>query len=402
MTFKRLANPILIVGDNPSLSGGLSRICRDLATLCCTMPEFRVAVLGRGIGNRRMFPFKLYDYPEGQPHEGVQWGQDYIQHVWEDFSGGENGVIFSTDDPSRRHWFSNPTGLGQPLERFLGEGRNFQKWGYFPIDSTGPNGISLPTAAVDCLSKYDRVLVASQWGANVVRSSGVNTDWLPHGIWMDKFKEFALLDAALQATPLLPQWAYKSVVGCVMANQSRKDYPVAFECFARLKERYGYKFLAWLHTDQMVRYWNVYALAADYGVTDCLEVTTNLNDDQLALRYSSSDCTILPSGGEGFGYPIAESLSCGTGCIVTGYGAGCELVTPHCWVDPVAYRVDTAYNSRRAVNRGRSFAELAIQQIDAKRSDWDFKSSEYRKTVEHLDWKVLQEPWMRWLREGLK
>ena len=64
MKFATLSNPIMFVGDNPSLPGGLSRICRDLATLTATMPEYRVAVLGRGLGQRRKFPFTLYDFGE--------------------------------------------------------------------------------------------------------------------------------------------------------------------------------------------------------------------------------------------------------------------------------------------------------------------------------------------------
>jgi len=40
-------------------------------------------------------------------------------------------------------------------------------------------------------------------------------------------------------------------------------------------------------------------------------------DEQLAIMYSGSDCHILPSGGEGFGMTLLESMACGTPCIVT-------------------------------------------------------------------------------------
>ena len=136
MKFQTLNNPILIVGDNPSLPTGLARSGRDIATLCCTMPEFRVGYLGRGLGQNSKLPFIVYDFPESG-----QWGQDIIEQVWNDFSDGENGIILTTDDPSRRHWFANPVGLSDSLQKFLGPGRSFQKWGYFPIDSVGPNKI---------------------------------------------------------------------------------------------------------------------------------------------------------------------------------------------------------------------------------------------------------------------
>src|SRR5690242_6353068 len=99
LKFKPLSTPILIVGDNPALPGGLSRIGRDLATLLQTMPEFRVGYLGRGEGSRRNFPFALYPYSE--EHE---WGQKVLREVWWDFAGSEDGLVLTTDDPSRRTW----------------------------------------------------------------------------------------------------------------------------------------------------------------------------------------------------------------------------------------------------------------------------------------------------------
>lgn len=392
MNFKPLSNPLLIVGDNPALSGGLSRICRDLATLCCTMPQFRVAVLGRGIGNRRKFPFLLYDYPESG-----QWGEDYIQQVWEDFACNDYGIILTTDDPSRRHWFANPVGLPIDLACFLGESRTFQKWGYFPIDSTGPNPERLSLAARDCLSRYDRVLTASEWGCNLVRAGGTEANWLPHGIFTKTFRV-----RPRQDRELLDWGQHHIVVGSVMANQARKDYPNLFDIILRLKEEYGTLFRAWLHTDRLIGYWNIPALAADYGVGDCLEVTMGLNDDQLALRYSSCDCTVLPSHGEGFGYPIAESLSCGTAAVVTGYGAGSDLVAAGCTVGPRWYRIDTAHNVRRAVIYGGDFKTQIMEQIARKAEDWDHRGRELSATVEHLDWENLKHPWKRWLLEGLQ
>ncbi len=187
-----------------------------------------------------------------------------------------------------------------------------------------------------------------------------------------------------------------------MANQSRKDYPAAFECFAALKRHYGNKFKAWLHTDEMIRYWNVPALAAEYGVGDSIEVTTGLNDSQLALRYSACDCTVLPSAGEGFGFPVIESLACGTVCITTDYAGGSELVGEDCRVKPMCYRVDTQHCVRRAVLSGVAFAQAAIGQIEAKSQDWEYRSEQLAETVQHLEWGKLKHSWTRWMLEGLR
>lgn len=389
--FKSLSNPILILNDAPEQLSGLARIGRDLAGLLCTMPEFRVAYLGRGGMGRRKFAWTSYEYPVSG-----QWGEGYIAHAWNDFSGGEPGIIWSLWDLSRMMWFTHPQGLPDDLVKFLGPGRNFRKWAYTPIDSTGPDEQSLPAAMAATARGYDRLLAPSEWGANVLRRTAP-ADWIPHGIWTGMFHPRPKSDRALLG------WEDDSViVGCNMANQARKDWPVAFECAAILKQEFGNKFKFWAHTDAMVHYWSIYALAADYGLNDCLEVSLDLTDEQLSLRYALCDATMLPSAGEGFGYPIAESMACGTACVVTDYAAGQELVDEHWKVPAVAFRIDSLHNVRRAVLSGWGFASRVQHQIERKRGDWDYRGAEIRERVAHLDWDKLKHVWTKWLREGLR
>lgn len=384
-----LGFPLLICGDNPALPGGLSRSGRDIASLAATLPEFRVGYLGRGLGQRRKFPFQVYDYPESGG-----WGQEFLQPVWEDFSGGKDGIILTTDDPSRRGWFATSAQFPPGMEKFLGAGREFAKWGYFPIDSTGPNGQELGREALDSINGFDRVLAASEWGRDVcLRSGRKDADWLPHGLW-------PVFSPVPGARDLLGA-GDKVVVGCVMANQARKDWPVAFHTASLLKAEYGNRFHFWVHTDTMVRYWNLYALAADYGLGDCLEVTMGLQDAQLAARYSAADCTILPSGGEGFGFPIAESLACGTACVVADWGAGQELVSQECKIRPVTMRVGEG-NNLRAVLSGWGFANAVKREVELKRQDREFRGEQLQETVRHLYWDSLKGPWTKWLLGGLR
>jgi glycosyltransferase involved in cell wall biosynthesis len=388
--FKPLANPILVVSDAPELLSGIARDGRDLLTLLSSMPEFRVACLGRGGMGRRRFPWTSYQYPASG-----QWGEDYLAPAWNDFSGGENGVVLTIDDASRRLWFAQPVGMPAEMQRFLGSGRNFLKWGYFPVDSTGPNGKTLPIGMAAAIAGYDRVAAASEWGRHVLADSGrPDADWMPHGLWMDVWNPIP------DARKML-DWP-DIVVGCNMANQARKDWPAAFQCAADLRAHYGNRVLFWAHTDQVSHYWNLAALAADYAMADALEVTVNATDYQLAMRYSACDCTILPSGGEGFGYPIAESLACGTPCIVADYAAGPELVEEECRVQPIAYRVDTMHNVTRAVLSGHAFAQKAVGQIEKKREDCEGRVEELRASVEHLDWQKLQHVWRKWFLTGLR
>ena len=391
LSFKPLSNPILILNDAPDGLGGLARIGRDLASLLSTIPEFRVGYLGRGGIGKRKFPWTSYAYPESG-----QWGEQYIASVWSDFAGKDAGIIFSLWDLSRMLWFAQPQGLPGDLAKFLGSGRNFAKWAYTPVDSTGPDEERLPIGMQAAAQGYDRLLAASEWGAGVLQRTRSDADWMPHGIWMDKFQ------VKPDARVLLGWDADSVVVGCNMGNQARKDWPVAVETAMILRAEYGNKFKLWCHTDLMVGYWNLYALAADYGIGDCLEVTVDLSDEQLAQRYSACDCTILPSAGEGFGYPIAESMACGTACIATDYAAGQELVEDGCKVPPMAYRIDTQHNVRRAVLSGYGFASRAKEQIERKKEDGEWRGQEIVRRIEHLDWLKLAHPWKRWLLAGIK
>ena len=388
--FQPLSNPILILSDSAELLTGLARIGRDLATLLSSMPQFRVGYAGMHGRGRRRFPWAQYSFPD----DG-QFGAPYLPGFWHDFAGEEQGVILSAWDLSRMLWFGQPGGLGKDMESFLGDGRGFAKWGYVPLDSTGPDEDRLPTGVMAAAAGYDRLLAASQWGQGLLSRSGLQADWLPHGIWIDKFHPIP------DARKLLGWDDSAIVLGCNMSNQSRKDWAVAFECARQLRLEYGARFHFWAHTDVPVRYWNFYALAADYGVKDCLEVTLDQTDEQLALRYSACDSTILPSAGEGFGYPIAESMACGTPCIVTDYAAGQELVDEDARVPAMAYRVDTVHNVRRAVLSGYGFAARADLQIRGKREDAQGVKEQMVRKVEHLDWRKLQHPWKKWLLRGI-
>lgn len=395
MKFKQFANPILFLSDAPDQHTGLARIARDLATLTATSHRFRVGYLGRGsIGDRRM-PWTSYSYPA----DTGGWGEEYVANVWRNFSDGEDGIIFSNWDLSRLGWFLRPEHMREDIAAFLGPQRTFAKWIYTPVDSVGPNNTTLPVEMAHAAMGADRLIVPSEWAAGVVGRHRPDVEWLPHGIFTDTFHPIP------QAKQTLGIPASSIMIGCVMANQARKDWPAAMECAAALMQKYGSeRFGMWCHTDMELgghSYWNLLALAADYGVGGCVKITTNLTDHQLALHYSACDCTILPSACEGFGYPIAESMACGTAAVVTNYAAGQELVEEGCRVDPVAYRVDTQHNVKRAVLSGYGFAAKVEQQVELKKGDEEYRGEQLVELVRHLDWRKLKHQWLRWLHQGL-
>ncbi len=385
--------PIMLFGDNPALRTGLARIGRDLACRIARMPEFRVSFLGRGGTGSRQLPFTIYPFPET-----AQWGEALIEHVWADFSQNQHGVIMSIWDASRLLWFAQPdkNALGAPLYDFLTSGR-FQRWGYFPVDSSGP-GDRLTGSSCATIAAYERPLAYSIWGSQVMeRSIGKPVDWIPHGFNADTFqprdREAYRMGAGVKDVLL---------VGCVMANTPRKDWGLAFSTMAILKAKHP-NLHFWAHVDVMARSyaWDLDALIHDYRAADwtTVTITGSMSDKELSYAYSACDLTILPSLGEGFGYPIVESLGCGVPVVHGDYGGGAELLPDRSWlVQPIAWRLDTLYNALRPVFEPAHWVEAIERVLDAKPD-----AAYCRDSVLHLSWSALwPSTWQKWMLAGLK
>jgi glycosyltransferase involved in cell wall biosynthesis len=383
--------PILFLGDSPDLHTGLGRIGRDLAVLTSSLPEFRVGYLGRGGTGSRKFPIAQYTYCECG-----QWGQGNIEQVWNDFAGEEWGIIMSVWDPSRLLWFVHPNGMPKNTIDFLQSGR-FARWGYFAVDSVGVGG-KLTTATRSTIAGYDRPLGYGMWGAQVISESiGREVDWMPHGMnldrWVRRDRDAARMSMGFQKG--------ETWVGMIATNQARKDWGLAFSTISELRHRHkNLKF--WLHTDVMSRShaWNIDSLVHDFGLQDHVKVTLSggFTDTQLSYAYTACDVTMLASTGEGFGYPIVESLACGTPVVHGNYGGGAELVPSANWlVEPQAWRLEGIHNCVRPVYNPQDWATTIERVMDEKVSP-DF----CRQATSHLDWSILWPAcWQKWMKAGV-
>jgi|SRR6516165_5296152 glycosyltransferase involved in cell wall biosynthesis len=383
--------PILFLGDAPHLPTGLARIGRDLATHVSTLPQFRVGYLGRGGWGSSKLPFAQYYFPEY-----AQWGEGFLEPVWKDFAGEDRGILFSIWDASRLHWLASPNGIGGTLEELLRSNR-FVKWGYFPVDSRGV-GDRLTVMTRDTLSRYERVLAYGKFGAEqITASTGRECDWIPHGISTEVFTPRDRA-AARMSLGLKPEHL---VIGCVMANQARKDWGLAFAIIARLKIHYpSLKF--WAHVDVLDRHWDLRALVADFNLSPKDVIITlggQYNDYELSYCYSACDLTILPSLGEGFGYPVVESMACGIPCITGDYGGSPELIPDKSWlIEPVVERLDTLHNCLRPVFNPMDWV-AAVEAVLLAPKQPDV----HRAAVEHLDWRNLwPSTWRKWFEEGVR
>ena len=379
--------PILLLSDSPAIRSGLAKITRHLADLLSKMPEFRVGTLGRGLATSCHLPWPQYTYPEDS-----NWGQEHVRAAIEDLQAE---VVLTIMDASRIHWLTRPQYLpGGDLRTYLLQ-RRFKLWSYVPVDHMGPNG-GLSSFCADAIQGVDRPLAYSMFGAEVLRNTlQREVEWIPHGCNLDTFqpRDRTATRAGFQLNDT------HTVIGTVMTNQSRKDWGCAAATIAQLKKTIP-NLQWWICIDEMVRYWDLHALIVDYGLEKIALPLFGMNstDTMMSYYYSMCDLTILPTLGEGFGYPVVESLACGVPCITTNYAGSVELVPRKEWlVEPAAWRIDSQYNCVRPVTRPEDWV-TAIQTALASPAS----AEECRESVRFLDWPNLAPVWQKWLLEGLK
>jgi len=179
------------------------------------------------------------------------------------------------------------------------------------------------------------------------------------------------------------------LIGIVATNQVRKDWGLGIQAVAEVAKTRNV--VLWIHIDQLERHWSIPALLYDFGLQEKAIVTvTDYTDEQMAWAYSACDVTLGIGLGEGFGYPIFESLACGTPCIHGNYGGAAEHMPPWMLVNAEAERIEGPYNCIRRVYSPYEWRDK-ILQADKRRVE----------LPAHLDWNNLWPRWADWLKAGL-
>lgn len=400
--------PILFLSDSISTGSGLARIHRDLVTRTHEHMSdvFRVATAGwGGAGYSRKYSFPQYNLVTDN------WVCLNLPEIWHDFAGNEPGIIFTIWDAARLSWFSRPE-LSAELEnhpdlrKFL-TNPPFQKWIYAPVDAGGPNNrLTYPLG--QSLLGFDRILAYGKFGEDVIRntlgeqeSEKRHLTSLPHGIDCETFYPrnrqtsraffFSITGAANIFGKKELIKSDELLLGAVATNQSRKDMALLIETAAILSRQRPIRL--WLHTDILERTgcWSIPALLMDFGLIDRAVISLGyLPDDAMAKAYSACDVTVAP-GAEGFGFPIAESLACGTPVCHGSYGGGADLLPVEMTVDPIAFRYESIWACKRPVYRAADWADRISSFVGTETT----LQSKY-------DWVENWKKWEDWLREAAK
>lgn len=379
--------PLLILSDAPSGLSGLGRITRELCHRIAAnlSDKFRLATLGYGgVGSQNM-PWQQYSMCGDPPSRG--WFVPELYLAWQDWAGGEPGVVLTIWDASRMAWLVEPEACPDPSIRQWLQNRPFQIWGYWPIDAAGVHG--MPNGYAQVMRKYDRNLAYSEWARGLMKEEGICAEALPHGIdtsiWYprdrkqgrQKIRELGM--GRLGDNSLL--------VGIVATNQVRKDWALAFQTCAELLKQ-GQDVLMWGHIDALTRYWDIVALARDFGMLNRVIVTNPpVADEDMAQLYSACDVTLGIGGFEGFGYPIFESLACGVPCVHGNGGGAAEHMSIPALVTVKTFRLDGQFDCLRPVFDATEWAHIVQCNVGAG-----------MMCPPNLDWNNLWPRWEKWLR----
>ena len=383
--------PLVVFSDGPSLPSGLARIARDL----CQRLHTEQGALGIDLLQIGWNPraYRAPDWPVvnlSQLHAEGDWGCAEVAEAWPQVFGHDQGILLTIWDPSRV-WSLLPL---QHAERHL--------WGYFPLDGVNAQG-TIGGPAREAIQRVDRALAYGRWGSQVIRGiRSAPAPYLPHGIDLETWQLGHTPDALAQAEAVLRPRAGSWVLGCVATNQPRKDLGLYFATLAELRRR-GEKVTGWLHTDLLVRAWAVGQLAEDFGLRRYVTISQNLDDTVLAACYSCCGVTLAPGLGEGFGYPIVESLACGTPVCHVDYAGGREWVPVNAWRIPArAWRLEGCYGIARPVIDPVDAANAVQRAIDWRRQEERVVQEYCRASVEHLGWDRIWPRWRSWVKQGLE
>lgn len=380
--------PFLLLGDGPAEPSGLARIARDLAGQIVSEPQ---------IADRLDFVQVGGVVPPvwaGWRHLGLDrsddWGARACAEIYQSLWGNQPGIIFGVWDPARL-WYHQQIDL--PVQR----------WAYCAIDGQNAAG-RIGGPAGEALQRMDRVLAYGRFGAGVISRSTDNhkIPWLPHGISLDTYKDCTEQEQTWAAAKLGPHAIGKIILGCVMTNQPRKEMGLLFGMLRQLRDR-GLPVYLWLHTDVLVKSWSLPQLVEDFGLQKLVTVTMDtFSDRELAALYQSCTITVLPSLGEGFGYPIVESAACGVPCVHSQWAEGSQYVPLSAWQVPVREsRLEGVYGLQRPVMRAEDWANAAQRAIEWAGVEGAVGREYLRGSVAHLGWDRLWPRWRSWIKQGL-
>ncbi len=393
-----MRTPLLLYSDCPEGVTGLGRITRDLATHIYTDPQvntkFEVATYGYGAIGCRRFPWQQYTT------RNLDCIHPDLCRVWQDFTHGREGILMPIIPPSWMFSLVHPDLALEENPKLADtvawlKSKPIHLWPYFAIESCGP-GMKFNAPTCSTIVQCAKPLFYNRFGQEVAENSGIHgVPYIHHGIYTENFKP-APPETVSAFREELHCDKDTIIVGCCATNTGRKRFGLLFAAFADFQQRYHKNSKLWIHTSKMIDAWNIPSLSDDFGFGKtediCVTLSTPGHDDQwMSSFYSTCDITILPTFGEGFGYPIMESQSCGTPCVTGSFACEKELVPVTNSVGYLTTEPDGVHNLLRPNYNYLSFSHALNDALRHRNRE------AIREHAKQWNWSVQWPKFKEWL-----
>lgn len=324
---------ILIVTDSAMLDTGFARVAREIGNHLVLTGKYHVAQHGwfHHVTDRAV-PFQIF--PTNGRNADAYGAESYDQVV----ASFAPDISIMIGDP----WM---------LHHFVSRPRNHHMVAYIPVD-----GMPMKREFADIAAAFDKAVFYGEFGLSAFKQHKPNNKALtiPHGVDTAFFSPSTDEANRAKTRSMIAPAGTRFIMGCVARNNVRKQLPRLIKTFgvfvspwwscqscfnvSRVKIDkcpcgggvvYGApKDDASLYLHTM---WNDSAghdladFIAMRGLVNRVLMPQNMQegigctDTKLLHIYQAIDLFTLPTGGEGWGLPILEAMSCGVPCLVTGY-----------------------------------------------------------------------------------
>lgn len=326
---------LLIITDTPTLSTGLSRICREVSTRMSQ--EYEVAVAGwHHMPLRTGFDFHIYPLRKGSGDEHNQ-----MQVILQDFLPDFILCIGDVWDFSYlTHIVPQYIDCVKPCKTIL----------WVTVD-----GEWLEPAYAEILRQFSNVASFSHYGVSVMKQFQPN-------------REFSVIYPGIDHKTFYPypddyKWGEENIVDVdntfmalvVGQNCDRKNMPATLESFAEFCRDKSDTLLFMVTNPKESYGFDLWQIIKKLKLGPKCVIAKNVNprggitDDKLNLLMNMSQIIVNTAIGEGLGMPLMEAQAAGCVPVVTNYAAGQEIVGARGRVIDVASMIYGQYGIKRAI-----------------------------------------------------
>ena len=202
----------------------------------------------------------------------------------------------------------------------------YYKWIHYASIDSSP----IPASLYNNISAPQVLLSMSKYGQSEFKKYNYSTDF----IWLGVDTKLFIPRPELKLTS---QYNGKFVVLFASRNNLRKEPEKFLRAIKIISKKYPDKYknmVFHMHTDMNdLEGLPLLDIIRQLGIQDKVFKTANYNDvfdplnrEDLAKLYSLANIHVLPTGAEGFGLTIAETMACGIPTVMTNCSTGPELL----------------------------------------------------------------------------